>query len=111
MVRTVHAGRFWDGRSDTLQRDVDYRIDYPAGWIELAAPLPSVAPPAALVTGDPLAAAEAVLHVDYLHASATGEADDLAGGRAGAAIGPLQLSVQGAREDRSGAGYRIAAGL
>jgi imidazolonepropionase-like amidohydrolase len=26
-TRTVHAGRFWDGRSDTLQRDMDIVID------------------------------------------------------------------------------------
>jgi Tol biopolymer transport system component/imidazolonepropionase-like amidohydrolase len=26
-TRTVHAGRFWDGRSDTLQHDVDIVID------------------------------------------------------------------------------------
>jgi imidazolonepropionase-like amidohydrolase len=26
-TRTVHAGRFWDGRSDTLQRDVDIVVD------------------------------------------------------------------------------------
>ena len=26
-TRTVHAGRFWDGRSDTLQRDVDIVIE------------------------------------------------------------------------------------
>ncbi|HSN89794.1 MAG TPA: hypothetical protein VLS93_01080 [Anaeromyxobacteraceae bacterium] len=93
-----------------LVRGVDYQIDPAGGWIALAAPLPPVAPPAALETGEPFAAAEAVLHVDYLHAGGSLERDDLAGGRLGLRAGPLALAAQAASEDRTGGAYRLLAG-
>jgi hypothetical protein len=93
-----------------LVRGVDYEIDPAGGWIALAAPLPSVAPPAALETGEPFAAAEAVLHVDYLFAGGSLEEDDLAGGRLALRSGPLAIAAQAASEDRTGGAYRLLAG-
>jgi hypothetical protein len=93
-----------------LVRGVDYEIDCPGGWIALAGPLPQVAPPAALETGEPFAAAQAVLHVDYLFAGGSLERDDLAGGRLGLRSGPLSVSGQAASEDRSADDYHLLAG-
>lgn len=92
-----------------LVRGVDYEIDWSAGRIVLAAPVASVAPPAAIETGDPFAAAAVVVIADYLHAAPGPAAEDLQGGRVGAALGPLALSAHAAREERAGGAYRLLA--
>lgn len=91
-----------------LRRDVDFWLDEGAGRLLLLRPLPSVAPPAALVAGDPFAAAEARLVLDYLDAGAGGAAR-LAGGRAGARLGPLELEVRGAAEEGRRERWRLGA--
>ena len=103
-----YTGRITGRRA--LVRGEDYQIDPAGGWIALAAPLPSVAPPAALETGEPFAAAGAVLHVDYLFAGGSLERDDLAGGRLALRSGPLAFDARAASEDRTGGAYRLLAG-
>ncbi len=103
--RDPYTGRAASNR--TLVRGVDYEIDWVAGRIVLAAPVASVAPPVAIETGDPFAAASVIVIADYLHAAAGPAAEDLHGGRAGAALGPLALSAHAAEEERAGAAYRL----
>jgi hypothetical protein len=90
-----------------LRRDVDYRLDEEAGRLLLLRPLATVAPPAVLLTGDPFAAAEARLVLDYLDAGQAGAAR-LAGGRAGAEVGPVALEVRGAAEEGAREPWRLA---
>ncbi|HEX9049969.1 MAG TPA: hypothetical protein VF841_05490, partial [Anaeromyxobacter sp.] len=92
-----------------LTRGVDYEIEWVGGRVALSAPLASVGGPPVLVTADPFAAPRAVLVADYLREATGGDAEDLHGGRAGVACGPVSLGVRGAAEDRTGSGYRLAA--
>jgi hypothetical protein len=91
-----------------LVRGVDYEIDWSAGRIVLAVPLASVGPPRLVETGDPFASSAALVLADYLHAAPGPAAEDLQGGRVGAALGPLALSAHGAHEERDGGAYRLA---
>ncbi len=91
-----------------LRRGVDYRLDEGSGRLLLLRPLASVAPPAVRVTGDPFAASEARLVVDYLDAGLPGAARR-AGGRAGVEVGPLRLEVRGAAEDGERETWRLGA--
>ena len=114
--RDPFTGRLVSTR--TLTRGVDYELDFPSGRVVLAAPLASVAwfdglttgltangaGATAVLTGDPFTAPAVEILADYLHAAAGPAAEDLHGGRVGAALGPLSLSVHAAREERSGAG-------
>jgi len=100
--RDPFTGRIVSQRA--LVRGVDYEIDFVSGRIVLAAPLASVAPPAAVLTGDPFAAPEVVVVADYLHAAPGPAAEDLHGGRVGASLGPLAVSAHAAREERPGSG-------
>ncbi len=90
-----------------LVRGVDYEIDWSAGRLVLAAPLASVGPPWLVETGDPFAAPSALVIADYLHAAPGAPAEDLQGGRVGAALGPLAVSAHGAHEERDGSAYRL----
>jgi len=94
----------------TLTRTVDYEIDWVSGRIALARPLPSVAPPAALETGPPTAAANATLVVEYLSAATQPDAEDLQGGLAGLSYGPAAVEARVAREERPGTPYHLEAG-
>ncbi len=93
----------------TLVRTVDYQIDFQSGRVLLSSPLSSVAGRPAVASGDPLSAPVASLVADYLYAS-TDPANDLAGGRLGLSLGPLRVDGSAATEERSGNGYRLAAG-
>jgi hypothetical protein len=94
------TGRATGGRS--LVRGVDYEIEWVSGRVVLAAPLASVAPPPAVLTGDFFASPSVAVIADYLHAGAATDAEDVRGGRAGAALGPLSLSARAAAEERGG---------
>ena len=102
------TGRLAGGRA--LVRGVDYELDWTSGRVLLAAPLPSVGGAPSLRTVGPFGAPRAALVADYLHAASASAAEDLHGGRAGARLGPLSLSVHGASEDRPEGAYRLAAG-
>lgn len=93
----------------TLVRTADYQIDYPSGRIILASPLASVAGRPAVATGDPFSAPRATLVADYSHASLA-RADDLAGARGAASLGPLRLDGAVASEERGGDRYRLVSG-
>lgn len=96
--------------SRTLVRAVDYEIEWITGRIVLAAPLASVAPPAAVLTADPFAAAAVEVIVDYQHAAAGPDAEDVRGGRAGVALGPVGVSARTAAEERGGGdGWELSA--
>ncbi|WP_242335345.1 hypothetical protein [Anaeromyxobacter sp. SG66] len=92
-----------------LVRSEDYEVDWASGRIVLAHPLSSAVAPPVLATGEPFSAQRAIVVVDYQHAATGPGGEDLAGGRVGAAAGPLTLAVHGANEERAG-GYRLAAG-
>jgi hypothetical protein len=94
--------------SRQLRRGQDYALDEATGRLLLSGPLPTVAAPAVLATGDPLAATEALLLVDYLDAGGPG-AERLAGGRAGAALGPVRLELRAAAEDGSAERWSLGA--
>ena len=100
--RDPFTGRIVSQRA--LARAVDYEIDFVSGRIVLAAPLASVAPPAAVLTGDPFAAPEVTVVADYLHAAPGPTAEDLHGGRVGAALGPVAVFAHAAGEERPGRG-------
>jgi hypothetical protein len=93
-----------------LARGVDYEIAWRTGQVVLAAPLATVRPPAAVLSGDPFAAPAARVVVDYLFASAGAAEEDLAGGRLGLALGPVSLEGHGASEDRAGERWSLAGG-
>lgn len=92
-----------------LVRTADYQIDYPSGRVILASPLASVGGRPAVATGDPFSAPRAALVADYSHASPA-RADDLAGARGAASLGPLRLDGAVASEERGGDRYRLASG-
>ncbi len=94
------TGRLVSGR--TLVRAVDYEIEWVTGRVVLAVPLASVAPPAAVLTGDPFAAPAVSVVADYLFAAAATADDDVRGGRAGLSLGPVSLSARAAAEERGG---------
>lgn len=102
------TGRLSDGRR--LVRGVDYEIDWATGRVVLAAPLSSVGATRAIRTQGLAAADRAVLVADYLHAAAGSAAEDLRGGRVGASVGPLSLSVHAAAEERPEGPYRLEGG-
>lgn len=91
-----------------LRRDHDYRLDEGSGRLLLLHPLATVAPPAVRSTGDPFAASEARLVVDYLAAGRPGGAG-LGGGRAGVELGPLLLEVRAGAEDGAREAWRLGA--
>ncbi|HEX9242011.1 MAG TPA: hypothetical protein VF875_06165 [Anaeromyxobacter sp.] len=91
-----------------LARGTDYEIGWRTGQVVLAAPLASVRPPAAVLTGDPFAAPAARVVVDYLHAASGAAEEELAGGRVGAAIGPLSVSAHAASEERAADRWSLA---
>ncbi|HEY6101195.1 MAG TPA: hypothetical protein VIW03_17290 [Anaeromyxobacter sp.] len=97
-------------RQAALVRGADYEIDWASGRVILATPLASAGGPASLVTGDPFAAPQAAVVADYLHAAAGPAAEDLQGGRVGAALGPLSLSAHAAREQRTEGAWQLVAG-
>jgi hypothetical protein len=97
------TGRLLSSRA--LTRGIDYEIEWVSGRVVLAAPLASVAPPAPVLTADPFTAPAVSIVVDYQHASFATLAEDVRGGRAGAAVGPLAVSARTAAEER-GAGDR-----
>jgi hypothetical protein len=106
-ARDPLTGRIAWGRP--LIRAVDYEIEWESGRVALAVPLASVAPPAAVLTGDPFAAPAVAVIADYLFAAAATPDDDVAGGRAGVALGPVSLSARAASEERGGGdAWRLA---
>jgi len=90
----------------TLVRGVDYALDEATGRLWLARPLSASGAPRLLATGDPLAGPEALLLVDALDAAGTGAAR-LAGGLAGAALGPLRLEARAAEASAAGPDWRL----
>ncbi len=94
--------------SAPLVRGEDYTLDEATGRLWLARPLAAALAPRLLATGDPLAGQEARLLLDYLDAAAPGAAR-LAGGAAGAALGPLRLEARLAGEDGLAEAWRLAA--
>jgi hypothetical protein len=103
------SGRLADGRR--LVRGVDYEIDWATGRVVLASPLASVGGTSSIRTLGPFGAPQAALVADYLHASAASAAEDLRGGRVGATVGPLSLSLHAADEDRPEGAYRLLGGV
>ena len=97
-------------RQARLVRGEDYEIDWTSGRVVLATPLASVGGAPSVATGDPFLAPRAEVIADYLHAVAGSAAEDLHGGRLGAAVGPLALSAHGAREERTEGSWSLAAG-
>jgi hypothetical protein len=97
-------------RQAALLRGRDYEIDWTSGRVVLAAPLASVGGRPSLTTADPFEAPQASVVADYLHAVAGPAAEDLQGGRVGAALGPLSLGAHAAHEQRLDGSWRLAAG-
>ncbi|HSM93077.1 MAG TPA: hypothetical protein VLT47_09320 [Anaeromyxobacteraceae bacterium] len=93
--------------SRPLLRGRDYELDPTGGRLLLSRPLASARPVAALVGGDPFAAAEAWLVVDYLRIDPAAGARErgVAGGEVRASSGPVTLALGGAAESRSGADW------
>jgi hypothetical protein len=98
--------------SRALTRGRDYELDPVGGRLLLARPLATSRPAAALVGGDPFAAAEGWLVVDYLRIDpATGGGErGAAGGELRAAAGPVTVALGGATESRPGADWDVIRG-
>jgi hypothetical protein len=97
-------------RQAVLVRGRDYEIDWTSGRVVLAAPLASVGGRPSLSTADPFQAPQASIVADYLYAVAGPAAEDLQGGRVGAALGPLSLGANAGHEQRLDGSWRLVAG-
>jgi hypothetical protein len=95
-----------------LLRGRDYELDPVGGRLLLAHPLSSSKPVAALVGGDPFAAAEAWLLVDYLRVEPGSGNDErgLAGGELRGEAGPVMLAAGAAEEARPGPDWGLLRG-
>lgn len=98
--------------SRRLTRGRDYELDFLGGRLLLDRPLASSRAVAALTGGDPFAAAEAWLVIDYLRIEpATGDGErGVAGGELRASAGPVTLALGGAVESRYGPDWELLRG-